>query len=317
MLTGDDGLPLASAPNGYPIAFPSDGVLVDDPGHARDLIAMVRAVFEVVFGEEASARWEEAASLLGATDGDLRGWLARSFFEFHLKRYSKSRRKAPIFSQLATGSSTYSVWLYAHRLTGDSLFRVLNDHMGPKLTHEERALTGLIQEVGPNPTASQRREIAQQEGFVDELRAMREEVARVAPLWNPDLNDGVVLTMAPLWRLVPQHRAWQRELKAHWDALCAGKYDWARIAMHLWPERVVPKCATDRSLAIAHDLEEVFWVEGPAGKWQARKVDQATIDRLVGERTSPAVKDALKSLLDAPHVGASTGARSRRAREDA
>ena len=42
----------------------------------------------------------------------------------------------------------------------------------------------------------------------------------------------------------------------------AGKYDWAHIAMHLWPERVVPKCATDRSLAIAHGLEDVFWVEG-------------------------------------------------------
>ena len=39
--------------------------------------------------------------------------------------------------------------------------------------------------------------------------------------------------------------------------------------MHLWPERVVPKCATDRSLAIAHGLEEVFWVEGTDGKWTA------------------------------------------------
>ena len=80
----------------------------------------------------------------------------------------------------------------------------------------------------------------------------------------------------------------------------AGDYDWAHLAMHLWPERVVPKCAEDRSLAIAHGLEEVFWVEGADGKWQPRKVDQATIDRLIKERTSAAVKDALKSLLEAP-----------------
>jgi hypothetical protein len=26
--------------------------------------------------------------------------------------------------------------------------------------------------------------------------------------------------------------------------------------MRLWPERVVPKCAKDRSLAIAHGLED-------------------------------------------------------------
>ena len=91
---------------------------------------------------------------------------------------------------------------------------------------------------------------------------MRDEVTRVAPLWNPDLDDGVVLVMAPLWRLVPQHKPWQKELKTHWDELCAGKYDWAHLAMHLWPERVVPKCAEDRSLAIAHGLEDVFWDRG-------------------------------------------------------
>ena len=67
--------------------------------------------------------------------------------------------------------------------------------------------------------------------------------------------------MAPLWRLVPQHKPWQKELKSKWDELVAGKYDWAHLAMHLWPERVVPKCATDRSLAIAHGLEDVFWTE--------------------------------------------------------
>ena len=59
-------------------------------------------------------------------------------------------------------------------------------------------------------------------------------------------------------------------MKATWDALCEGKYDWAHLAMHLWPERVVPKCATDRSLAIAHGLEDVFWVEGDDGKWKPR-----------------------------------------------
>ena len=92
---------------------------------------------------------------------------------------------------------------------------------------------------------------------------------RVAPLWNPNLDDGVIINFAPLWRLVPQHKAWQKELKNTWDELVEGKYDWAHLAMHLWPERVVPKCAKDRSLAIAHGLENVFWEEDDDGKWQA------------------------------------------------
>jgi hypothetical protein len=67
---------------------------------------------------------------------------------------------------------------------------------------------------------------------------------------------------------VPQHKPWQKELKLSWDALCAGKYDWAHLAMHLWPERVVAKCATDRSLAIAHGLQNVFWVEDFNLRWR-------------------------------------------------
>lgn len=311
MLTGADGLPCATPPSGYPINFPQDGVLLDDPGHPRDLCSSARAVFDVVFVGEADARWQEAAGILDPKNQDLRAFVARTFFEQHLKRYSKSRRKAPIYWQLATPSASYSVWLYAHRLTPDTFFHVLHDVVAPKLGLEERKLLSLTQESGPNPTASQRKEIAGQEAFVDELRAFRDEIARVAPLWKPDLDDGVVLTMAPLWRLVPQHRAWQKELKGAWDSLSAGEYDWAHVAMHLWPERVVPKCATDRSLAIAHGLEEVFWEEDAKGKWAARKKTVTPVATLVAERTSPAVKAALKDLLEAPVPGGAARATGR------
>jgi hypothetical protein len=70
--------------------------------------------------------------------------------------------------------------------------------------------------------------------------------------------------------------------------------------MHLWPERVVPKCAEDRSLAIAHDLEDVFWEQDSDGRWSARGEPTRPVPELVAERSSPAVKDALESLLDAP-----------------
>ncbi|MEQ1801913.1 MAG: type II restriction endonuclease subunit M [Gammaproteobacteria bacterium] len=297
MLTGGDGLPLARPPAGYPLSFPEAGVLVDDPGHAQDLTAAVRAVVDAVFGADADRWWSDIAALLDPKGHDLRRWLADSFFEHHLKRYSKSRRKAPILWQLGTRSGRYSVWLYAHRLTRDSFFQLQNEVVGLKLLHEERQLTNL--QLAGSPSASERKDIAAQEALVEELRVMLDEVKRVAPLWNPNLDDGVVLTMAPLWRLVPQYKPWQKELKSKWDELATGKYDWAHLAMYLWPERVVPKCATDRSLAIAHGLEDAFWVEGPDGKWKARTTPVRPIDELVRERSSSAVKAALKSLLNA------------------
>jgi hypothetical protein len=312
MLTGDDGLPLAAPPPGYPLDFPSDGILVDDPGHPRDLTARARAVFDVIFGADCAARWDEAAELLDPRSRELRPWLAASFFECHLKRYSRSRRKAPILWQLATPSASYSVWLYVHRLTKDSFFHVLHDVVSPKLAHEERKHATLASDAGPNPSAAARKTLAAQELFRDELRAFRDEVARIAPLWNPELNDGVLLTAAPLWRLFPQHRAWQKELKAAWDALASGRYDWAHLAMHLWPERVVPSCAKDRSFAIAHGLEDVFWIEETPGKWKPRKDPLRAVDELIRERTSTAVKAALVRMDEAPANGTSAARRSRR-----
>jgi hypothetical protein len=79
--------------------------------------------------------------------------------------------------------------------------------------------------------------------------------------------------------------------------------------MHLWPERVVPKCVKDRSLAIAHGLDDVFWVEGTDGKWAPRETPTKSVDELVKERTSPAVKSALKSLLEAPAAAGRSGGR--------
>jgi hypothetical protein len=311
MLTGEDGLPLDLAPLGYPIAFPRDGILADDPGDQADITGRVRAVFDCVFNAKVDRFWTQAAQILGNGESDLRPWLSRSLFEDTIRRYSKSRRKAPIYWQLATPSAGYSVWLYYHRLTKDTFYTVLSDHAGPKLQHEERRLGALLSEGGDSPSAAQRRQIAEQEGFVEELRAFREEVARIAPLWNPNHDDGVIINFAPLWRLVPQHRAWQRECKACWDKLVAGDYDWSHLAMHLWPERVVPKCADDRSLAIAHGLEDVFWFEDADGKWKKREMPARPVEELVRERTSPAVKAALKSLLEAPVANGGGSGRAR------
>jgi len=260
-------------------------ILVDDPGHDHDLGSQVAAA-------TMNTGWP--------MPDDLRLWLSHEFFQLHIKMYSKSSRKAPIYWQLTTRSTSYSVWLYLHAFTKDTLYKVQNDYVAPKLAHEERRVELLRRELSESPNGAKRKTLAAQATFVDELRAFLDEVKRVAPLWNPDLDDGVMINFALLWRLVPHHKPWQKELKATWDALCSGDYDWAHLAMRLWPERVVPKCATDRSLAIAHGLEEEFWVEGSDGRWTSRTIPLKSVAELVRERNSPAVKAALKSLLDAP-----------------
>lgn len=289
-------------------AFDGIDVAVDDEGASGDLAAEVWTSLERLGMFDRGGPPEEWGP---RSLEEIRDYFRKSFFDDHLVRYSRTGRKAPIYWQLATPSASYSVWLYYPRLTKDSLYRLLNDYVAPKLQHEERKQYQLVRSAGPSPAASQRAEIDDQGVRVEELRVFRDELARVAPLWNPSQDDGVMINFAPLWRLVPQHRVWQRECRACWDTLLAGDYDWAHLAMRFWPERVVPKCAGDRSLAIAHGLETDFWQETPDGKWRAREVDSETVDALVVERSSLATKDALANLTAAP---APTGGKRGRAK---
>ena len=88
------------------------------------------------------------------------------------------------------------------------------------------------------------------------MQAFREELLRVAQLpYRPNLNDGVELTAAPLHNLF-QHTPWQRHLKKRWEELEEGKYDWAHLALFIWPDRVKEACRNDKSIAIAHGMEE-------------------------------------------------------------
>jgi hypothetical protein len=290
----------AETPLHPPALSPSPAaVLVDDPGHSSDVGSRIVASAEIDWPDAADETLESVVNLAGF-ECAVRNYFAREFFADHLRRFSRSRRKAPIYWQLTTPSASYSVWLYVHAFDKDTLFRIQTDYAAPKLAHERRQLESGRAEAGPNPSRTQRKAIEAQEAFVEELQAFFDDVKRVAPLWNPDLDDGVIINFAPLWRLVPQHRSWQKELRATWEALANGAYDWAHLAMHLWPERVLPQCATDRSFAIAHGLEDIFWFEDQNGKWKALDTPAHPIEELVAARTSPVVKAALKSLIEAP-----------------
>jgi hypothetical protein len=154
-------------------------------------------------------------------------------------------------------------------------------------------------------TAAERGALTEAETLVTELREFASELDRIATLWGPVVDDGVVVNTAPFFRLIP-NLASRSKVEATWKELCDGDLDWAHLAMRLWPERVVPKCEKDRSLSIAHGLQDVFWFEDDDGKWKPRKTPTRPVNELIAEKSSAAVKAALKSLLDAPEPSGST-----------
>ncbi len=310
------GLPAGpgDVPASYPVRIPWDGIFVDDPNHPLDFEHRLREVIEIIWsGQEAGPTAEaiehEACEILGVNS--LRDYFRKpaGFFADHLKRYSKSRRQAPIYWSLSAGSGSYSVWLYYHRFTQDTLYRLLRDFVEPRIQQAEREQFELESQVPLSGDAASRLQKAQ--ALLQDLRLLKSELDLVAPLWNPNLNDGVIINHAILWRITP-YTPWQKKCKVCWDKLVKGDYDWAHLAFHLWPERVIRKCTTDRSLAIALGLEERLWQETNNGNWLQRQLSEADLQALIAEHSNPAVKNALERFLAAPPPVAPTRTRASR-----
>lgn len=240
MLTGDDGLPLREPPAGYPLNIDRDGILTDDPDHADDIVRRVGDVLDLLWGERAGAIEREACNILGIKE--LRDYFRdpRRFWDDHIKRYSKSRRKAPIYWLLQSPKRHYAMWLYYHRLDSDILFKALVNYLEPKIRLEESHLDALKaqrQEAGTAGKEARQIEkgIERQEGVLADLREFRDRLERTAKQYiKPDLNDGVVLNIAPAWEIVP----W-KEAKLYWEELLKGKYEWSSVGKQLREKRMV------------------------------------------------------------------------------
>jgi hypothetical protein len=244
-----DPLPAKSpgmVPKGVAPYHPNPGILVDEPGHPHDLVDLIQDVLAVgdYLAEE-----------------DVRRWLRRDFFAHHLKQYSKSGRKAPIYWPLSTSSGDYTLWLYYPRLTDQTLYAAANDFVAPTIEATSSLIAALRSRI--KLSADEERRLQRLEVLEIELLEVQTELLRLAPTWKPDHDDGVQITAAPLWRLF-RHRPWQVVLKETWEKLEKGDYDWAHLAMSYWPHRVLEKCCTDKSLALAHGLEELY--EAPPEK---------------------------------------------------
>jgi hypothetical protein len=240
----------------YPVAVQWDGVLVDSadehgrPTSPSDIEGRIQAVLEVIFGKQAAAQEKAACEVLGVKS--LREYLRKpgngGFWLDHVARYTKSRRKAPIYWLLQSKNKSFGLWVYYHRLDRDLLFKALQSS-GPvqtKINLEKGKLDELYRrkkEVGDSGKEAKKvaTAVSEQEDLLSELKEFAEKLEKAANLnfgdktkldsgvrYDPDLNDGVVLNIAPLHELVP----W-KEAKKYWLELMAGKHEWSSIGKQL------------------------------------------------------------------------------------
>jgi hypothetical protein len=223
----DAGAGRPSLPPDCPLSLPEDGLLIDEPGHPWNICSHIRAAAEGCFGSD--ERLDAAVSVL-SKGSSLESYVKASFFKDHLSRYSKSRRKAPVYWPLTVPSKNWGVWSYAPTLTRETLYAIATE-----ARRRERLAADVIarlrreqQDGGDRPYARETaEELDAEERLAEELRLFRAEAERIAGLgWQPNLDDGIVLCAAPLADLLP---AWPDAKKAR-DELRKGQHDWAAVA---------------------------------------------------------------------------------------
>lgn len=234
-----------------------DGIGVFSENHPSDLISRVRKALELMLGENGA---NELIST--GADSDLRKFLEKDYFtNYHLKWY----RKRPVYWYIQSSRRSYGFVIFHEKITKDTFYAIQRD---PYLDTKRNAVNLEMQDVQERIKQSAGGERKKLEKRFAELRDLADELTQFAkdleeitrsgyepePDW---IDDGVILRMAPLWKVIP---LWKSEPKKYWDALEKGEYDWSHIAMKYWPKRVREKCRKNKSFAIAHGHEE--WYEG-------------------------------------------------------
>ncbi len=214
----------------YPLEVAWDGILVSDSGAALDLAERVRRVLALLF-EDPVAVEEEAVNILkgsGRKPNSLDEYFAdpKQFFETHLRQYSKSRRKAPLYWPLQTKGG-FTVWLYYPRIGSDTLPTVLGEVVIPRLNHQRTEVRRL--EEARNQLAGGA-EFVQLGKTLDAATSLRQELENmetelnrlISKGYRVDFNDGVILSAAPLHGLI----AW-KDAGKEFKKLQKGDYPWA------------------------------------------------------------------------------------------
>jgi hypothetical protein len=230
----------------------NDGIMPCEAGHPQDLAARSLACLNLMLGAEAA----RVAIRSGLGEGDpldtLRGWLdrftgqsAQSFWRCHFQQY----RKRPVYWPFQSPDRRYTVWVFHERFGPDTLFRICNEFVEPRLRLAEREIADLrVRSVKDRKAA---KELDRMLDLADDLGKFAATLKAIAERgYAPQIDDGVLLNAAPLHEVLP---SWP-DTRAAWKELEEGKYEWAHQAMAYWPDRVKAACLTNKSFGIAHGL---------------------------------------------------------------
>lgn len=228
---------------------PTDGILTNNSDSSFCLASHVREVMHYLWADRADDMEYELCQLIGCKS--LQAYFASStgFFDYHFKRYTKSRRKAPIYWLLASEDGTVDYWVYYPKLSKNTLPQLII-RLREQQEQLRTRLNAALAAHDKTQESQTRAEQEQVEGMMDELNRI------LAAGYVPNHDDGVPVTAAPLLHLAAS-RPWRVECEKNMELLEKGDYDWSHLAMSMYPARVTQKAKKDWCMALTHGLEHI------------------------------------------------------------
>ena len=247
------------------LAVPSDGIVTNEEENALCLASHVREVMVWLWGNRADDMEYELCQLIGCKS--LQAYLSSptGFFDYHFKRYTKSRRKAPIYWLLASEDGTVDYWVYYPKLSKNTLPQLIIQlrEKGEQLRTRLNAALAARDKTQATQVCAEQEQV---EGMMEKLNRIIEAG------YVPNHDDGVPVTAAPLQHLAAS-RLWRTECEKNMELLAKGDYDWSHLAMSMYPARVAQKAKKDWCMALTHGLEHICENKPKEKKTRKKKAD--------------------------------------------
>ncbi|UKK73423.1 BREX-1 system adenine-specific DNA-methyltransferase PglX [Segatella bryantii] len=261
---------LSEVPVDYAVNIPEDGILSNQTEGAICLSSRVRDVMHYLWGERADDLEYELCKLIGCKNLQTYFETPTGFFEYHFKRYTKSRRKAPIYWPLSSEDGSLTYWVYYPKLSKNTLPSLIL-----KLRDENESIRSSINNALVAHDKIMETDLRAKQ---QQVEGMIEEITRIIDLgYEPNHDDGVPVTSCPLVNLI-HHRGWNTECAANYEELQKGEYDWSHLAMSMFPSRVTQKAKKDWCMALTHGLEHLCENKPKEKKPRKKKAQSAQIE---------------------------------------
>ena len=240
---------LDDIPSDYPVDIPADGILSNQTDSRLNLAMKVRDVMHYIWADKSDDIEYELCQLIGCKSLQNYFESTSGFFDYHFKRYTKSRRKAPIYWPLSSEDGSLIYWIYYPKLSHNTLPSLII-----KLREENEKLMSGINAAMVSKEKNLENDLRARQYQVENMMA---EINRIIDSgYEPNHDDGVPVTSCPLVNLVA-HRGWKTECQSNLDELNKGNYDWSHLAMSMYLARVTQKAKNDWCMALTHGLEHL------------------------------------------------------------